>query len=67
MPCRQKHKHKARHRTHAVKPASHLNLTPIPGTFRALPPLAEAVVEAPVAVVAPAPKKARAPKVAVAA
>ena len=58
MPCRDKNKHKGRNHTHAVKPASKKNLTPVPGTFRALPPLVVEAVAAPVA----APVAAKAPK-----
>ena len=54
MPCRFKNRHKGRNHTHAVKPASKLNLTPVPGTYAALPPLVEEVSAVGVAAVAKA-------------
>ena len=61
MPCRFKNRHKGRNHTHAVKPDSKLNLTPVPGTYAALPPL---VVAVPAVAKAPRAKKATAEAVA---
>jgi trigger factor len=59
MPCRQKHKHKARHHTHAVKPAnlSRVNPFPVGGAPKAeTAPEPAAVAAAPVTTAKPAAK-----------